>query len=309
MEITRIEMGEIITKPGFYDIPISWYHSNCCDGPSVSSSGLRTLELKSPLHFYDDSYFNPDRPEEDPTEEEKVHFRIGRAGHYLLLEPEKYTAEFSIRPAEYDSYRSKNAKLWRDAVQSQGRTPLSPAEEERAKGIASAMRRHNLHGDGLLGGAVEVSMIVRDAKTGLWLKSRPDSIPVSGANADLKITRDAAPKAMGKMIRTLGYDMQAELSNICWQKLTDHTNDANYIVGIESARPHAIHIASLSVATLYWARIRLRHAIDTMAKCLADDHWPGFDTDDGKPVEPSPYDVEVWEQFQKSSLLPKDAEF
>lgn len=46
LEVRRIEAGEIITEPGIYDMPIRWYHDNCCDGLSVSSSGLRTIMLR-----------------------------------------------------------------------------------------------------------------------------------------------------------------------------------------------------------------------------------------------------------------------
>ena len=32
-----------ISEDGIYDLPIKLYHSNVCDGPSISSSGLRIL--------------------------------------------------------------------------------------------------------------------------------------------------------------------------------------------------------------------------------------------------------------------------
>lgn len=308
MELRKIETGEIVTEPGLYAIDIDWYHQQCCDGPSVSSSGLRTIALKSPLHFYDDSAFNPDRPKDDPAEEEAVHFRIGRAGHYLLLEPHLFDEQFVERPPEYTSYASGDAKLWRTAVQSKGKTPMTPAEMERAKGIARTLKAHPLHSEGILGGLVEASLIVRDEKTGIWLKSRPDSIPINDAFTDLKLVRDASPKAVDKSVKSLGYDMQLALSGICFEKLTERTVDQFWLVCVESSRPHAIHVASMSVATTYWARIRLRQAIDTMAECLRSGYWPSYGSD-GQEVAPNPYDVEIWEQFQKGGLLPKEAEF
>ena len=62
MEIRKIAYGEKVTEPGIYDMPINWYHDDCCDGPSVSSSGLRTIELESPEHYWAHHPANPDRP-------------------------------------------------------------------------------------------------------------------------------------------------------------------------------------------------------------------------------------------------------
>ena len=38
-ELLKLAPGELITKPGVYDIPIDYYHAQPCDGPSISSSG------------------------------------------------------------------------------------------------------------------------------------------------------------------------------------------------------------------------------------------------------------------------------
>src|SRR6516165_9526480 len=66
--------GKAISKPGIYSgIPLEVYHSQkICDGPSVSSTGLRrTLEINggSPLHFWDEWSGNPDcaEPEDKPA--------------------------------------------------------------------------------------------------------------------------------------------------------------------------------------------------------------------------------------------------
>ena len=89
--------GKQISTPGLYaDIPIAVYHSDCCIGPSISSSGLRTIFYYSPQHYWAQSYLNPQRKEEDPTKA----LIFGRAAHHLLLGEKEFHKHFAIRPTE-----------------------------------------------------------------------------------------------------------------------------------------------------------------------------------------------------------------
>lgn len=308
MEIRRIENGEIISQPGFYAMDIGWYHSSCCDGPSVSSSGLRALEIKTPLHFWDESYLNPDRNPEATDELEAAHFRLGRAGHFLMLEPHLFEQNIAVRPDAWDSWRSAASKAWAAQQQQAGKTILTPDELARARGVAAQLNAHPLLKEGLLGGLVEVSMICRDAKTGIWIKSRPDSIPRDNAFSDLKIMNEASPQAVARAIDSLGYDLQLALAGVCMFKLTERTIDQFWLVCCESSRPHAIHVAALSVNAVYWARIRLRHALDTMAECLKTGQWPSYESD-GAEYDITDRKATLWKEFQNGGLLPKDDTF
>lgn len=309
MKITvrKIEAGEIITEPGFYDMPLNWYHSDCCDGPSVSSSGLRQIVLKSPLHYWDDSYLNPNRNPDD-EEIEAEHFRIGRASHFKMLEPERFKANIAVRPEIWDSWRTKDAKAWQRDTKREGFTVMTPSDMERVAGVAAALEQHPWHKDGILGGLVETSMVTKDSKTGIWIKSRPDSIPDDQTFTDLKVCADAHPKTVARAIRDHGYDMQLALAGISMFNLTQQTIDTMWLVCVESKRPHAIHVASLSPTALHWARIKLRKALDVMAECLESGYWPSFGSD-GQPYSPTKYEEEELTNHQKAGLLPPDDEF
>lgn len=312
MEVIKWTGGKI-DHEGVYDLPIDIHHSDCCSGPSVSSSGLRTIELQSPLHFYDSSYLNPNRDTEAPKALEADHFRLGRAAHMLMLEPHLFRGAIAVRPEKFKDWRTDASQAWRDQQQAIGKTILTPKELQQANGVASALKAHPLHEQGILSGPSELSMIVRDRKTGIWLKSRPDSIPLDNAFSDLKVMNDASPPSVGRAIRELGYDMQMALAGVCLFNLTlgqdpPRTVDQFWIVAVESKRPHAIHVASLSVAAVYWARIKLRHAIDTLAKCLADNDWPSYGMD-GAEAGPSQREQETLVQLQKNALLPQEDDF
>lgn len=93
--------GQKVTKPGMYSkMPLADYHrGDICDGPSVSSSGLRTLWSKSPKHFWDKSPLNPNRVVDDDEDEKKA-LILGRATHHLMVEQARFSAEFIQRPRQ-----------------------------------------------------------------------------------------------------------------------------------------------------------------------------------------------------------------
>ncbi len=307
MEIIRWSGGKI-GRNGIYELPLLVHHSDCCDGPSVSSTNLRILDLQSPLHMHDRWPGNPDCDKDDPEEIEKEHFRIGRAAHYLLLEPELFQQNIAVRPDEFDSWRTKASKVWMTDAQKAGKTVLTPAELERVQGAAAALKSHRWHAEGILGGVVEASMIVRDRKTGIWLKSRPDSIPLNSAFSDLKVMNDSSPRSVKSAIRSLGYDIQLALAGICWELLTGERIEQFWLIAVESKRPYAIHVESLSLDAIYWARVRIRKALDTMKKCLDENYWPSFGQD-GLEYSPGKWESEQYVIDQAQGLLPREAEF
>ena len=93
--IRILSADQKITEPGVYDVSIDRYHSQICDGPSISSSGIRAL-LRSPAHYWRTSDLNPARVEED----DKEAFILGRAAHHLLLGEKEFSRQFVIRPDE-----------------------------------------------------------------------------------------------------------------------------------------------------------------------------------------------------------------
>lgn len=102
--------GKQITKPGIYsNIPLESYHrGDICDGPSVSSNGLRTLFRKSPAHFYDAWPGNPDHFENVDKEE----FILGRAVHHLVLGEPAFAKHFVGQPDSYDDPKTGEEKAW-----------------------------------------------------------------------------------------------------------------------------------------------------------------------------------------------------
>lgn len=152
--------GSKISTPGIYDaVPMTAYHGDLCDGPSVSSSGLRLIEAKTPAHYYATSYLNPNRIEQD----EKDAFDFGRAAHSLLLGESGFFKQFAVRPEAFKDYRTKAAQEWRDSTRAEGLTPLTSDDLAAIKAIAANLDTHPLARD-LLRGHIEQSLVFKDSQ-------------------------------------------------------------------------------------------------------------------------------------------------
>lgn len=306
LAVKHIRHGQKVDRPGIYDMPMGWYHSDCCVGPSISSSGLRTIWQKSPLHYWHTSPLNPNRADEDDDVETEF-LRIGRAAHTLLLEPGAFKSLFITRPGMYDSWRTKAAQKWRAEHQLEGFTVLDPHEMQRVHGLVSALRAHPLYQEGLLEGDIERSIIWQDAKTGVWLKARPDTIP-RGSNifADLKCVSDARAKPLARKIFDAGYDMQMALGGVgMWEVLKRSIEDF-VLVAVEHTAPHGIRIAPIAHEELKRALLLLRWAINKFAACLEANSWPSFEADDTTYVGRSDFERKLIDGLIEDGTLPKE---
>lgn len=265
--------GDAISADGVYaDVPMDVYHKDLCVAPSVSSSGLRTIALRSPLHFFDNSYLNLEREPED-----KPHFVLGRAVHSLLLSEGGFNDDYVVRPAQWKDWRKGEAQEWRGAMLAEGKSILTPENLEQIRGMARAVAAEPEVAT-LLRGRIERTLIYRH-ETGVFVKVRPDVIqPEDNASWDLKTTTDASDRAVGNTIRSYGYDQQIALTLECFMRFTD--NDPETFFGgdifVETKRPFAINVKPIDVDDLWRARRVNEWAIRRFAACVEAWDWPAY---------------------------------
>lgn len=266
-----------ISKPGLYDkISMADYHGDLCVGPSVSSSGLRTIFTTSPAHYFDGSYLNPDRAEE----EDKEAFILGRAAHHLLLGEDDFSTLFVMRPEEAPDGRAWNGnnnscKAWLADQAKAGRTVLTPAQIEQIRGMARALAKNNLVQNGILNGKIEQTLVWKDKETGIWLKSRPDAIPNDGGDvADLKTTRHFGWD-LDNSASKLRYDIQAALVKWGLKAVLNIDMASFSLVFTESKRPHCVDVLTLHNEDIEQAEKDLRVALRVFARCVETDNWFG----------------------------------
>lgn len=283
--------GKPITKPGIYSgIDIETYHTNLCDGPSISSSGLRKIVSESPADYWATSYLNPARDEDDDTEESSA-LLLGRAVHHLILGEKNFRDSFVIQPETYihpkDGKKpwSNNAtvcKEWRAEQRKAGRDVLTKSDVDTIVGMAKSVGRDELVQAGILNGLIEHSIFWKDKKTGIWLKARPDNIPAhamieGGASADvsdLKTIINVQYKTCDKANEDRGYYMQAALNRQGLAELGIKVSTFT-LVFVGKKKPWSTRPFVLKEGAMDKGDDVNRLALDVMAACLKSGDWPG----------------------------------
>lgn len=266
--------GKPIAQPGIYSgVPMDVYHgANLCDGPSISSSGLRKIASQSPAHYFCESPYNPDRIEREETGS----LTLGRAAHHLLLGEDDFSTLYVVRPDKWDSWRTNDAKAWKADQGAQGRTVLLNSQLDVIRGMARSLAAHPLIDAGILNGAIEQTIVWRCKDNGVWLKARPDAIPNdAGDFADLKTTTSVQTADLARTIADYGYHQQAALIAYGWHSITKKDIESFSFVFIESKQPHCTRIVTLKDDDLARGERQNFVAIKTFAKCMETGDWPG----------------------------------
>lgn len=265
--------GQKVTANGVWNLSMAQYHSDICEGPSISSSGLRTIWSASPAHYFIESPYapTPNEPEDRP------HFNLGRAAHHLLFLGRKgFDEEFACRPSRWADWRTADAKLWREDAIARGLTIITDGELAQITGMARALADHPLVKAGILDGYVERSLIWKDPKTGAWLKSRPDCIPNdSGDFADLKTTVSVERESLARTIASFGYPMQGALVGMASREVLGREMQTFTLVFVETKPPHCVRVVTIKPDDIERAERQVRAAVQQFAECVAAGKWPG----------------------------------
>ena len=260
----------MIQAPGIYDLRADVYHGNCCDGPSLSSSGARQLLEECPASFWWNSPLNPEF-----ENEQKRDFDIGTAAHVALLEPETWRRRVIV--IEADSYRGKEAREQRDEAYSAGLTPLLSEQAASVFAMSRAILAHPIARTAWSAGKAEPTYIWRDGPTGVWLKARPDFIPDHGRwIVDYKTTTSAHPRAFARRVFDMGHFQQAAWYIDGVAAVTGKAPAEWWFVVQETKPPYLVNVFKLHPHAVEWGRVLNRRAIDLFAECAAADRWPGY---------------------------------
>lgn len=259
-----------ICAPGIYDLTIEEYLGDCCDGPSISSSGLRTLLLECPAKYWATSPLNPNRFPETTTKA----LDIGRAAHALALGEPEFNKYFIVSP--YDDFRKTEAREWRDA---QTRTILKAHEFEEVQAVAAVQRRSAQCMRAFEYGGAEKSLIRRDAETGVWVKARPDWTPDKPAErfiCEYKTALSIEPRKWASAAFGYGYHMQAAMQIDAVRELMGCNPIGVAHVVQEKDPPYLAELRMFPPEAIEWGRKQYRRALRIFAECLSKNHWPSY---------------------------------
>lgn len=270
--------GTIITEPGAYlNVPMDFYHGQPTDGPSISSSGLRTIFTQSLKHYWNTSSLNPLRDAFVDTE-----FTIlGRAAHHLMLGESDFDRFFALRPELAPDGRAWHGanltcKAWMAERELERRTVVTPAQMEQVRGMSAALAAEPIVQGGILNGHVEVSLFWKDAETGIWLKSRPDVVPnESGDTSDLKCVSDVSDDGISKALGDRGYHQQGALIGEAFREVLGMEMEHFSLVYVEGKRPHSVRIDEPHPEEITQGFEENHAALRLFKRALDTGYWPG----------------------------------
>ncbi len=276
--------GEKISRPCLVSgLPIDRYHAaDICDGPSISSSGLRTIFSKSPAHFWAESALNDEEDEEDEeAKKESEALIFGSAVHWLILGEDNFSAKYVMRPArapDGEAWHSNKTicKNWVKQQAAEGRVVLTPKQIAAIRGMARSLSKHPLVEAGCLNGGVELSLFWKDKETGIWLKARPDTIPYDSRDVvDLKTSAKFGADLDKAIFLDFRYDMQGELIRWGMKEVLGVDVESFTLIFVEKKRPYSVEAVSISADDLAEAGYDLRMALKTFKFCLETGNWFG----------------------------------
>jgi len=319
-EIRTLAPGELISEPGFWNIPISVHHSQCCVGPSVTSGVLRKMELHSPADVFAFSALNPNRwPEED-----KPALRLGRAmaayveggmeavsKHFRVLPEDKPRRPTAQQVAAYHAGTATevgklSVEFWA-AVEADPRDELSDAELTMIENMGRVLAS-DPGAAAAMGGLPEVTMAYQDARTGLWVLSRPDTVNFDGSVTDFKKVSAQGGKfdhrLIDRNITNHGYDMQLALAAEAFETLTGEWPSIACIIAQSDKAPHHVILREILEEDLRIGQWRNRRALNRFAECLASGHWPGPGEDTSFYQRPDWQRTMLLEQMNTEGVAP-----
>ncbi|MGI5222208.1 PD-(D/E)XK nuclease-like domain-containing protein [Nocardia sp. CA-290969] len=247
--------------PGLYsDVDDDEYHS---DTGSLSSSGARTILMRSPAEFwYEQQHGRPP----------KAAYDEGHAAHLYLLGKGP-----AVEVIDAEDWRTDDARKARDAAYKAGKVPLLPHQDLAAREMAATVRRHELAGPLFAAGQPEMSGWWPDDETGVMLRLRTDWLTAIRGRlviVDYKTSKSAGRGAFAKAAADYGYFMQHPYYTAGFRALEIADNPAFVFVTQCKTPPYRVTVAQLHPNDVALGHDLNRAAIRTYADCLAAGHWP-----------------------------------
>lgn len=228
--------------------------------PEVHATGLKDMLVSPRLYKY-----RKDNPRAD-----KDAFRVGRASHTSILEPDLFALEYAVWLAKFGRRGTNKHKEFCEA--NAGRTILTEAQYRLALKLRDSVRSHAVAGQILTDGAPEVTMKWQHARSGLMCKARVDWL--GQFVIDLKTTRNPAPGKFASDAARFGYAMQLAFYVDGVAAATGDFRQAK-IVAAQNVEPYDVVVFDIPDDVYAFGKQQYEDAIDLLLRCTESGEWPG----------------------------------
>jgi hypothetical protein len=270
-----------ISEAGIYrDVSATDYFSDPCPAPSLTQSIAKILIERSPAHArLAHPRLAPPATEEDAVEPYSAAKAIGNAAHLLMTRRGKDVVE-----GAFDDWRTKEAKLLRDAALANGHTPILSKHLARAHEMVRAAAGQ------LMSAEHENAFVLGHGGTMIdWLIDTRRAY-------DLKTTGlSVAPHVAVERPSLEGWDIQAAMFERGLDALDpDGAGRREFVfINQENAPPYALVPVRISEFDLEMGRRKLQHAVEIWSRCMATNTWPLYPSET-ITSHPRPYTEARW---------------
>lgn len=277
----------------YWDMPPEIYHA---EKRRMSSSGVRKM-LHSPRHFL--TYWT-----DNEEEEEKDHFRIGRAAHMMLLEPQKFRELYIVQPDFGAMQSSKNRAARDEWKQQQDPQAVIVTEDElnHLVGMMESVMEHPTASNMLKNGRPECSLHWRDEETGVLCRGRPDYLVNDKDDnihlIDFKTSRDIRPGIFARDAHRLNYGVQLAFYHDGIVQALGRQPASITIIAVEKEPPYEAVCYPLEDKWFEKGQEAYRHALSLYKKCRDTGKWPAYQSNAQLLSMPREADFDVLPEFQ-----------
>lgn len=225
---------------------------------AVNWGALKAFRI-SPLHYLHRT---------ETKREDADHFRLGRATHTAVFEPDRFPLEYVVWTGE-----RRAGKKWDDfeAIHA-GVTILTMAQYKSACGIRDAVRAHPVAAGYIREGTPEVSLVWTDDETQRACKARPDF--VGSAIVDLKTAKTIDQFRFASAVATLAYHCQLAWYQMGWRVVTGVELPCA-LIAVESEAPHDVAAYRMGENALYAGAKEIRELLSRLVDCEHAGKFPG----------------------------------
>jgi hypothetical protein len=254
--------------------------------PYASQSLLKIFRDKSPAHAHE-YILHP--PEQTPA------MVLGTAVHMAVLQPDLFPTHYAVAP-DVDRRTKAGKEEWAAfQVEHPGVAILKADEYQQCMAMATSVRNHSI-AKKLLVGETELSATWIDPNTGVTCKGRFDVLSRIGAITDLKTTTDASREEfMNSIWRYFYHGQGAHYLNGAHE--IGVPADFFCVIAVEKEPPYAVAVYNLKGDTIAAGKDELKPLLETYARCVETDVWPGYEE---KAVD---IDLPKWAYFKLDERL------
>lgn len=255
-------------EPGVYpNVPAATYHA----WDAASNSRLSMLR-RSPAHLK--LYLDKGREDTDA-------FRIGRAFHASVLEPDVFAEKYGYASEGCDRRTKAGKDEWADLLGRYGEGyVLKIAEFRDIISMTERVLNHPRAGKLFNGqGQNELSLVWDDPETGVRCKARIDryhpTLTPGGVVGDLKSTRDASRQAFERSAYDTGIYRQGAMY-LAGANANGLKAEHFAVVAAEKEEPFCVAVYVLTSGTVDAGEEEMKTLLKVYKQCKETDRWPGY---------------------------------